>query len=115
MLRILLSMFSSVFASVAFAAAPGPNPGTGGLLAPPAGPARTLTGVLADRVFVADCGCYTWVIVKNGHASEMNVGAVQAQAAALDGMRVRATGNWTTYIRNGRRIPYMIVTRLDPA
>jgi hypothetical protein len=113
MRRILLSVLLVAF--VAFAGAPGPNSGTGGTLAPPAGPTRTLTGVLQDRVFAADCGCYTWVIVKNGRASEMNVGAVQAQATALAGTRVRATGNWTTYIRDGRRIGYMIVTRLDPA
>ena len=55
------------------------------------------------------------VITKNNRDSEMDIAAVQAQARALNGSRVRATGMWSTYVRDGRRIPYMIVTRLDPA
>lgn len=113
MRRVLLSLF--VVVSAAIAAAPGPNLGTGGVVSPPAGPTRTLTGVLADRTFFRPCGCYTWVISKNNRDSEMNIGAVEAEARALAGTRVRATGMWSTYIRDGRRIPYMIVTRLDPA
>ena len=112
MRRVLLSLF--VVISAAIAAAPGPNPGTGGILTPPAGPTRTLTGVLYNRDFFANCNCYSWVVEKNNHPSEMNIAAVAAQAQALKNTRVRATGMWTTYIRNGQRIPYMIVTRLDP-
>jgi hypothetical protein len=113
MRRIILSAF--IVVSAAIAAAPGPNPKTGGILAPAPGPSRTLTGVLGDRAFFRACGCYTWVISKNNHDSEMNIAAVEAEARALAGTRVRATGMWSTYIRDGRRIPYMIVTRLDPA
>ena len=112
MRRFLLSVF--IVVSAAIAAAPGPNPGTGGILAPPPGPSRTLTGVLSDRVFIRPCGCYTWVIIKNGHASELNIAAVDAEAHALANTPVRATGNWTTYIRDGHRVPYLIVTHLDP-
>jgi hypothetical protein len=112
MRRIVLSLFLIVSAAVA--AAPGPNPGTGGIHAPPPGPTRTLTGTLYNRDFFANCNCYPWVVEKNGHPSEMNIAAVAGQAQALKGTRVRATGMWTTYIRDGRRIPYMIVTRLEP-
>lgn len=113
MRRMVLSLLLVV--SAAIAAAPGPNPATGGIHAPPPTPTRTLTGVLSDRIFIRPCGCYTWVIVKNGHPSEMNVAAVQADAQALAGSRVRATGMWATYIREGHIVPYMIVTHLDPA
>lgn len=111
MRRIILSAF--IVVSAAIAAAPGPNPKTGGILAP--GPSRTLTGILGDRAFFRACGCYTWVISKNNHDSEMNIAAVEAEARALAGTRVRATGMWSTYIRDGRRIPYMVVTQLEPA
>ena len=63
MRRVLLSLF--IVVSAAVAAAPGPNPGTGGILVPPAGPTRTLTGILYDRDFFANCNCYTWVVEKN--------------------------------------------------
>ena len=112
MRRVLLSLILVV--SGAIAAAPGPNPGTGGVLAPPAGPERTLTGVLGDRAFLINCRCYPWVIDKNGRSFELNVAQVVPQLQSMRGTRVRATGNWSTYIRDGRRIPYMIVTRLDP-
>jgi hypothetical protein len=113
MRRVLLSAFLVV--SAAIAAAPGPNPAIGILLAPAPAPTRTLTGILGERLFFRPCGCYNWVITKNNRDSEMDIAAVQAEARALMGSRVRATGMWATYIRDGRRIPYMIVTLLDPA
>jgi hypothetical protein len=113
MRRAFLSLFLVV--SAAIAAAPGPNPGTGGIVAPAAGPTRSLTGVLAERTFAINCNCFRWVIDKNGHISEVDVAAVVPKLNNFRGQRVRATGNWTTYIRNGKRVPYLIVTQLDPA
>ncbi len=113
MRRVFLSLFLVV--SVAIAAAPGPNQGTGGIAAPAPGPTRTLTGVLAERAFLVNCNCFPWVIDKNGHSFEVNVAAVTPKLNNFRGQRVRATGNWTTYIRNGRRVPYLIVTQLEPA
>ncbi len=74
-----------------------------------------LTGVLSERIFLVNCDCYHWVITKNGHTSEVDVSQVTPKLNNFRGHRVRATGNWTTYIRNGQRIPYLIVTDLEPA
>ncbi len=96
----------------------GPNPATGGVhAAPPAptAPLRTFTGILEQRVFIQNCHCFPWVVDKNGRVFEMDITAVQADAQALNGSRVRATGTWSTYRRAGRPIAYLIVTQLDPA
>jgi hypothetical protein len=82
---------------------------------PPPAPTRTLTGILYQRTFFRNCDCYPWVIEKNNNPSEMDISAVSAEAQALAGTRVKATGTWSTYQRGRQRIPYMIVTRLDPA
>lgn len=99
--------------SVAMLAGAGPDPATGGVHAPVS--TATLTGVLEERVFIQDCRCYPWVIDKGGRVSEVDVSSVQADARALVGQRVRASGRWMTYTRDGRSIRYLKVTRLDPA
>ena len=115
-MRRVLCSFAIIISAAVFAA-PGPNPATGGVHAAPIPPApiRTFTGILEERVFIQNCHCYNWVIDKSGRVFEMDISAVQTQAQALRGVRVRATGTWSTYRRAGRPIAYMIVTQLDPA
>jgi hypothetical protein len=90
----------------------GPSQETGGVRATRT---STLTGQLAERVFVQDCKCFNWVIEKDGRPSEVDITAVRSAALALNGQPVRATGKWMTYQRDGRTVRYLKITRLDPA
>ena len=42
----------------------------------------TLTGILESRVFIRECNCYPWVIVKNLKASEMDISAEAKRAVS---------------------------------